>query len=114
MSGFIDVHGHVVLEESMGAAGAACGPELGNYPDGTTFFRVGDWRLDGVPYRESLFMQAKLRLEAMDENGISLQALSPNPLTYLHWIDENDASNYCRTHNEAMASLVSEHKGRFL
>ncbi len=51
MSGFIDVHGHVVLEESMGAAGAACGPELGNYPDGTTFFRVGDWRLDGVPYR---------------------------------------------------------------
>ena len=106
MSGFIDVHGHIVLEESMGAAGAVCGPELGNYQM-EPMFRVGDWRLDGVPYKES-FMQAKLRLEAMDENGISLQALSPNPLTYFHWIDENDASNYCRTHNEAMASLVSD------
>ena len=114
MSGFIDVHGHVVLEESMGAAGHVCGPELGYYPDGTTFFRVGDWRLDGVPYRESLFMQTKLRLEAMDKAGISLQALSPNPLTYLHWIDEKDAANYCKIHNEAMASLVSDHKDRFL
>ena len=114
MNGFIDVHAHVVLEESMGAAGPVCGPELGYYPDGTTFFRVGDWRLDGVPYKESLFMQAKLRLEAMDEAGISLQALSPNPLTYLHWIDEKDAANYCRIHNEAMASLVSNHKDRFL
>ena len=83
MSGFIDVHGHVVLEESMGAAGPVCGPELGYYPDGTTFFRVGDWRLDGVPYKESLFMQAKLRLEAMDEAGISLQALSPVSYTHL-------------------------------
>ena len=56
MNGFIDVHAHVVLEESMGAAGPVCGPELGYYPDGTTFFRVGDWHLDGAPYRESLFM----------------------------------------------------------
>ena len=28
MSGFIDVHGHVVLEESMGAAGAHADPSL--------------------------------------------------------------------------------------
>ena len=28
MNGFIDVHAHVVLEESMGAAGPVCGPEL--------------------------------------------------------------------------------------
>ena len=72
MTGFIDVHGHVVLQESMGAAGPACGPELGAHPDGTPWFRVGDWRLDGVAYKESLFMQAKLRLESMDEAGIDL------------------------------------------
>ena len=114
MNGFIDVHGHVVLGESMGAAGSVCGPELGTYEDGTPWFRVGDWRLEGVPYRESLFMQAELRLEAMDTAGISLQALSPNPLTYLYWIDEKDAINYCRTHNEAMGSLVQAHKDRFL
>ena len=86
MTTLIDVHGHIVLEGTMGAAGPVCGPELGAYEDGTTWFRVGDWRLDGVPYRESLFMQVGLRLEAMDEAGIGLQALSPNPLTYLHWI----------------------------
>ena len=114
MSGFIDVHGHVVLDESMGAAGSACGPELGKHPDGTPWFRVGDWRLDGVPYKESLFMQAEMRLEAMNTAGISLQALSPNPLTYLHWIDQTDAINYCRTHNEAMGLLVQAHKNRFI
>jgi aminocarboxymuconate-semialdehyde decarboxylase len=86
MTDLIDVHGHIVLEGTMGAAGPVCGPELGVYPDGTTFFRVGDWRLDGVPYRESLFMQAGMRLEAMDEAGIRVQALSPNPLTYLRTI----------------------------
>ena len=70
----------------MGAAGPICGPELGAYEDGTPFFRVGDWRLDGVPYRESLFMQVGMRLDAMDAAGIRVQALSPNPLSYLHFI----------------------------
>ena len=114
MTGFIDVHGHIVLEESLGAAGPTCGPELGSYDDGTPWFRVGDWRLDGVAYRESLFMQAQLRLEAMDNAGISLQALSPNPLTYLHWIESADAVNYCRVHNDAMANLVQAHNERFV
>jgi aminocarboxymuconate-semialdehyde decarboxylase len=59
--GLIDVHAHAVLDASMGAAGA-CGPELGQYSDGTPWFRVGEWRLDGVPYRGSLFMDIDLRL----------------------------------------------------
>ena len=114
MTGLIDVHGHIVLEGSLGAAGPTCGPELGAYEDGTTWFRVGDWRLEGVPYRESLFMQTGLRLEAMDEAGIRVQALSPNPLTYLHWIPAADAINFCRAHNEDLASVISEHPDRFV
>jgi aminocarboxymuconate-semialdehyde decarboxylase len=114
MPGLIDVHAHVVLEATMGAAGPICGPELGAYPDGTTFFRVGDWRLDGVPYRKSLFMQVGMRLDAMDEAGIRVQALSPNPLTYLHWIPAADASNYCRQHNDHLAEVVRAHPDRFL
>jgi len=114
MTGLIDVHGHIVLDAAMGAAGPVCGPELGAYPDGTTFFRVGDWRLDGVPYRESLFMQVGMRLDAMDEAGIRVQALSPNPLTYLHWIPPSDAANYCRTHNDNLAEIVRSHPDRFL
>jgi aminocarboxymuconate-semialdehyde decarboxylase len=114
VSGLIDVHGHIVLEGAMGAAGPVCGPELGAYDDGTTWFRVGDWRLEGVPYRTSLFMQVSLRLEAMDEAGIDLQALSPNPLTYLHWIPTQNAIDYCRRHNDDLADIVRAHPDRFV
>ncbi len=110
-AGFIDVHAHAVLDASMGAAGA-CGPELGQYSDGTPWFRVGEWRLDGVPYRGSLFMDIDLRLEAMDAAGIAKQVLSPNPLTYLHWIEGPDAVEYCRRHNDALAEAVAPHPDR--
>ena len=102
--GLIDVHGHVVLEGTMGAAGPACGPEIGAHDDGTPWFRVGDYRLDGVPYRGSLFMEVDLRLAAMDEAGIRVQALSPNPLTYLHFIDVPNARDYCRRHNDDLSA----------
>lgn len=114
MTGLIDVHGHIVLEGTLGAAGPICGPELGEHADGTTWFRVGDWRLDGVPYRTSLFMQVGLRLEAMDEAGITLQALSPNPLTYLHHIPADNAVDYCRRHNDELAAIVAGHPDRFV
>jgi len=114
MSGLIDVHGHIVLEGSLGAAGPICGPELGAYEDGTPWFRVGDWRLDGVPYRESLFMQVGMRLDAMDAADIRVQALSPNPLTYLHFIPPKDAIAYCRAHNDDLASVVAGHPDRFV
>jgi aminocarboxymuconate-semialdehyde decarboxylase len=110
--GLIDAHAHVVLGGAMGAAGPACGPELGYHPDGTPWFRVGDWRLDGVRYEGSPFMDIDVRLAAMDEAGISAQLLSPNPLTYLHFIDPADAVAYCRTHNDELATIVRLHPGR--
>jgi hypothetical protein len=42
----VDVHAHAVLELSLGAAG----PEAGELPDGTPFYRVGDYVLRGVRY----------------------------------------------------------------
>ena len=43
----IDIHAHVVLEESFGAAGAY-GPELTTAEDGKPLFRVGDYQLHGA------------------------------------------------------------------
>src|SRR4051794_34120639 len=108
----IDVHAHVVLEGSLGAAGAA-GPELGER-DGVPFYRVGDYVLNGVPYRGSPFMDVDVRLRAMDAHGIDRQMLSPNPLTYFTNLDADVAVTYCRRHNDELAQLVGAHPDRLL
>jgi len=102
----IDVHAHAVLEATMGAAGEH-GPELshGDMPR----FRVGGYELHGVRYRGSPFMDPDLRLASMDAAGLDYQVLSPNPLSYFHFIDAAQAQAFCRTHNDALAELV---KGR--
>lgn len=107
----VDIHAHAVLEATFGAAGAF-GPELGSEPDGTPVFRIGDYRLRGVRYRGSAFMDVGVRLAAMDRAGIDWQLLSPNPLTYFHHIPAADAVAFCRRHNDALAALVAEHPGR--
>ena len=108
----IDVHAHAVLEHVLGAAGEH-GPELTEV-DGEQRFRVGGYELCGVRYRGSVFMDPDLRLAAMDQAGIDLQVLSPNPLTYFHHIDAEAAIAFCRRHNDAMAALVADHPGRLL
>ncbi|MGE5136607.1 MAG: amidohydrolase family protein [Gemmatimonadota bacterium] len=108
----IDVHAHVVLPVSFGAAGAA-GPELGE-TDGVPWFRVGEYVLRGVRYRGSPFMDAGLRLQEMDRRGIGLQLLSPNPLTYFGDLAPAAAAAYCRAHNDGLAAVVAAHPGRLL
>ncbi|RFU14363.1 amidohydrolase [Rhodobacteraceae bacterium W635] len=107
----IDVHAHAVLAESMGAAGDY-GPEIGAHADGQPWFRVGSYQLDGVRYLGSPFMDADLRLQRMDEAGIDYQILSPNPLTYFHFIPAPKAIRFCRTHNNALAATVRNRVGR--
>ncbi|MGY1694396.1 amidohydrolase family protein [Geodermatophilus sp. SYSU D00814] len=109
----VDVHAHVVLPSSLGAAGAA-GPEQGTAPDGTPFYRVGGYVLSGVRYEGTAFTDVGVRLRAMDAAGIDVQLLSPNPLTYLGDLDAAAASRYARVHNDALAGLVAAHPTRLL
>ncbi len=109
----IDVHAHAVLEVSQGAAGAA-GPELGTDADGRPWYRVGDYVLHGVRYRDSPFMDVSLRIEAMDRAGIGIQLLSPNPLTYFTDLDPVSAAAFARSHNDALAEVVRSHPRRLL
>jgi len=105
----IDVHAHAVLEETMGAAGDY-GPELGR--EAAPRFRVGSYQLQGVRYRGSPFMDPDLRLQAMDTAGLDYQVLSPNPLTYFHYIEPRAAQTFCRIHNDALAKIVSTRSDR--
>jgi aminocarboxymuconate-semialdehyde decarboxylase len=107
----IDIHAHAVLEETLGAAGEH-GPELTTAADGQPLFRVGGYRLHGVRYRGSPFMDVELRIAAMDRAGIDFQVLSPNPLTYFHFVDAASAVAFCRRHNDALAALVGRHPQR--
>ncbi|MEV0972474.1 amidohydrolase family protein [Microtetraspora glauca] len=109
----IDVHAHAVLEVSLGSAGAA-GPELGVAADGTPFYRVGEYVLRGVRYAGSPFMDVDVRVAAMDEAGIDVQLLSPNPLTYFDRLDTGAAVAFARAHNDALADVVAEYPARLL
>ncbi|MGR9090794.1 MAG: amidohydrolase family protein [Gammaproteobacteria bacterium] len=105
----IDVHAHAVLEATMGAAGDY-GPELGR--EDKPRFRVGNYELHGVRYRGSAFMVPDVRLQAMDTSGIDFQVLSPNPLTYFHFIEPDTAESFCRVHNDALADAISAYHDR--
>lgn len=107
----IDLHAHAVLEETLGAAGVH-GPELTIAEDGRPLFRVGGYRLHGVRYRGSPFMDVERRLAAMDRAGIDFQVLSPNPLTYFHFVDAPSAVAFCRRHNDVLAALVARYPAR--
>lgn len=107
----IDVHAHVILAETFGALGNF-GPEMGGQDGDAPWFRVGDYRLNGVRYQGSAFMDTDLRLARMDAAGIEAQLLSPNPLTFLHFIDAAQADSFCRIHNDALAALIKRYPGR--
>jgi aminocarboxymuconate-semialdehyde decarboxylase len=57
-------------------------------------------------------MDVELRIAAMDRADIEFQVLSPNPLTYFHFIDPAPAAAFCRRHNDALAALVRRHPQR--
>ena len=105
----VDLHAHIVLEKTIGAAGEY-GPFMGSNPDGSPFFQVGkNYRLNGVKYVGSPFMDVDVRLRRMAERGIDFQVVSPNPLTYLHFIPVEQAVKFCRVHNDALAAVVQQH-----
>ena len=105
----IDVHAHAVLEATMGAAGAH-GPTLSF--DERPKFTVANYELTGVKYRGSPFMDPDLRIQSMDRAGIDFQILSPNPLTYFHFIEADQGQAFCRTHNDALSDLVQVYPER--
>jgi aminocarboxymuconate-semialdehyde decarboxylase len=110
----IDLHAHVVLDATLGAADRY-GPFLDEGDAATgrlPCYRVGDYELVGVRYRDSAFMDVDLRLSQMDARGIDFQVLSPNPLTFFHNVDSTTAIEFSSRHNDGVAELVRRHPDR--
>ncbi len=107
----IDIHAHVRLAATNGAAGPH-GPEFGTDEKGVVWYRVGNYRINGVKHLNSPMTDVNLRLKRMEESHIDFQVLSPSPLTYFHFIDAPSAISFCRAHNDACAELVREHPGK--
>jgi aminocarboxymuconate-semialdehyde decarboxylase len=100
----IDTHAHVVLRETEGAAGKY-GPEIlfdGDIP----IYRIGDYSLRDVNYLGTAFTDPKIRLDKMDEAKIDVQILTPNPLTYFHYIEASKAISFSRIHNNSLAKMI--------
>ena len=108
----IDTHAHVVLKETEGAAGKY-GPEIlldGDIP----IYRIGDYSLRGVNYVGTAFTDPEIRLDKMDESKIDVQILTPNPLTYFHYIEASKAIRFSRIHNNALAKMIQFSPERLL
>lgn len=103
----IDIHAHAVFAETLNSI-KGLGPEIGGTKD-HPWFRVGDYKLEGVRYENTPFMDINLRIEAMDALGVDYQVISPNPITYFHFIEATAAINYCKLHNDTMAFAISNH-----
>ena len=108
----IDVHAHVVLAKTFGIADHF-GPEMGGQDGDDPWFRVGNYRLDGVRYKGSAFMNTEVRLEKMRQARIDFQVLSPNPLTFLHFVEPQIAIKFCKVHNDALHEVISENSTHF-
>jgi aminocarboxymuconate-semialdehyde decarboxylase len=59
-------------------------------------------------------MDVDLRIAAMDEAGIDLQLVSPNPITLFHSIETQLAIAFTRRQNELLAEVVSTYPDRLL
>ena len=103
----IDIHAHIVFEETLNFLKKE-GPEIGG-DEKNPWFRVGEYKLEGVRYRNTPFMDINLRLDAMESLGVNFQVLSPNPITYFHFIEKQSAIDYCQLHNDTMAEIVHKH-----
>jgi aminocarboxymuconate-semialdehyde decarboxylase len=102
----IDVHSHILLEGVIDTCGAA-GPEMGIRPDGTQFFRAGDYVLENVRFVGSPFSDVQLRLERMGELGIDQQLVSPNPITFFYRQPLATAAHFDQLHNDIVAEIVA-------
>lgn len=67
-----------------------------------------------LPTAEPHMLDLATRLLDMDKMGVDIQVLSPSPVQYYYWADEELASESVRLQNEAIAEACASHPTRLL
>ncbi|MFF7093391.1 amidohydrolase family protein, partial [Streptomyces rubradiris] len=104
----VDVHAHVLLPEVealvAGLPGLAEARALDARRNGPAALAV-----NGPMVRERVprMTDPRLRLAAMDAQGVDVQLVSPSPSHYHYWADEDTATKVYRLANEATAAHCS-------
>jgi aminocarboxymuconate-semialdehyde decarboxylase len=108
----IDIHCHFVPQGFPGApAGAAQqGPCLRHREDGTATLMMGD-----KPFRklDNRSWDVERRLSDMDDDGVSIQGLSPMPELLSYWLEATATQTLCRYVNASTAEIVTRRPDRF-
>jgi aminocarboxymuconate-semialdehyde decarboxylase len=111
MGSLIDVHAHVCPEHlpSLGAVTPSRWPCM-HHADGLSSLYVGDTKFRDLDDRS---WSAQRRMEHMDRDGVSLQALSPMPELLSYWFTPGEAHVICDAVNGQIAEIVARHPDRF-
>jgi len=110
----IEVHGHVVFQESFGKAGKY-GPERIELPDGGMGMRIGPYLLanagsaaratspEDAAERMRRMSDPHGRVEWLDERGIDKMVNTISPLWYLYWAEPEIAIPFAELQNDLLA-----------
>ncbi len=101
----VDVHAHLLVPEAealvSGLPGLAAARDLEARRNGPASLAVSGPMVRAVLPRAT---DVRLRLAAMDAQGVDVQLVSPSPSHYHYWADEETAEKVCRLAAEATAA----------
>lgn len=105
----VDVHAHLLIPEVeahvAGLPGLAESRELEARRNGPASLAVNGPMVRAVLPRAT---DVRLRLAAMDAQGVDVQLVSPSPSHYHYWADEETAEKVCRLAAEATAAHCAQ------
>ncbi len=111
----IDIHTHVLVDESAALATPFFAPEM----DPRTFFSPEEsirynQELRSQPHIAAKFRVPEARIEDMDLQGVDMQVLSVAPPQYFYWLDAGNAAKAVRLQHERFAEIVRQYPDRFV
>lgn len=110
----VDIHTHFVpekLPDMSYKAGGHLWPRIETRKDGSKIVMIRD-----EPFRivTPTSWDPDARKQEMDEEGVTIQVISPMPILLSYWFDAHDALEFSSFVNSALAEMVATDRERFV